>query len=232
MMAAIEGWEVWAALAAFLAVYLLVSRHLSQKRAREFEQAATLMGFSYQRYDIPVEQAEEARFHLFSQGHGKKFLNVARGSSPAGETALFDYEYTIGSGKRSRTHFQTVAQFRWPGASLPGFGLAPEHWWHKVGSVFGYQDIDFDSNPEFSKRFLLRGADEPGIRQFFTPSVISFFESLDPSKAWIWEGAGDRLLIYTLDGKVKPANLPTFLEETASAASGLRTQAPVRRMGF
>lgn len=224
-------WEIWAGMAALVVGGIALSRYLAKKRAREFEQAAMQMGFSYQ-HDMPAVEGDDASFHLFSQGHSKKFLNVARGGSAAGETALFDYAYTVGSGRNSRTYCQTVAQFRWPGASLPGFALALEHWWHKVGTAFGYQDIDFESNPEFSRRFLLRGADEPAVRQFFTPSVLAFFESRNPSETWTWEGAGDKLLIYTLDGKVKPEDLSAFLAATASAASGLRGQSSLRRMGF
>lgn len=225
-------WEILAGILGPIVFFFLLSQYLARKRAREFEQAAMQMGFAYQLQDMPVEPADEARFHLFSQGHGRKFRNVARGGSSAGEAALFDYQYTTGSGKNSRTFCQTVALFRWPGTSLPGFTLARERWWHKVGTAFGYQDIDFDSNPEFSRHFLLRGADEEGIRRFFTPPVLAFFESRDPAEAWTWEGAGDKLLIYTQNGKVKAANLPMFLQETASAASQLRSQSPARRLGF
>jgi hypothetical protein len=232
MRVPIEIWEIWAGMAALAVGGIALSRYLTRKRGREFEQAAMQMGFAYQLEDKPIEPADEARFHLFSQGHGRKFRNVARGGCSAGEVVLFDYQYTVGSGKNSHTYCQTVALFRWPGTSLPGFTLAHERWWHKVGTAFGYQDLDFDSNPEFSRRFLLRGADEEAIRQFFTPPVLAFFESRDSAEAWTWEGAGDKLLLYTQGRKVKPADLPMFLQEAASASSQLRSYSPARRLGF
>jgi hypothetical protein len=46
---------------------------------------------------------------------------------------------------------------------MPHFALRPEKAWHKIGSWFGHQDIDFDSHPRFSSTYLLRGGDESAI---------------------------------------------------------------------
>ena len=45
---------------------------------------------------------------------------------------------------------------------MPGnvvdFEMRPENLLNKIGAALGRQDIDFDSNPEFSRRYLLRGS--------------------------------------------------------------------------
>jgi hypothetical protein len=44
----------------------------------------------------------------------------------------------------------------------PGEGISP------IVSAFGYQDIDFGNRPTFSSKYLLRGPDEPSVRNLFT----------------------------------------------------------------
>ncbi len=60
---------------------------------------------------------------------------------------------------------------------LPNFTLRPENLFHKIGQVFGYQDIDFDSHPEFSKRYLLKGENESEVRSTFSADTLAFYES-------------------------------------------------------
>jgi hypothetical protein len=64
--------------------------------------------------------------------------------------------------------------------SLPEFELRSENMFHKIGKAFGCQDINFESHPEFSKRYLLRGADEEAVRTFFTPEMRVAWVSRGP----------------------------------------------------
>jgi len=41
----------------------------------------------------------------------------------------------------------------------------------------GYKDIDLEMYPDFSKKFLIMGNSESGVRSFFTQEIIHFFES-------------------------------------------------------
>ena len=47
---------------------------------------------------------------------------------------------------------------------------------HKIGQVLGYQDIDFESHPMFSQRYLVRAYDKEGVRRVFSDHVLSYFE--------------------------------------------------------
>ena len=99
--------------------------------------------------------------------------------------------------------------FHSPDLSLPSFELRPEHMFHKIGQALGYQDIDFDSHPTFSKQFLLRGPNEAAIRDFFTPELLEFFESHPGVSV---EAAGDRMIFYRASKRIKPEDVRSFME--------------------
>ena len=87
------------------------------------------------------------------------------------EFALFDYEYVVEGSESNSSYKQSVIWFHSENLCLPNFALRPENLFHKIGGVLGYQDIDFESHPKFSKTFLLRGNDEPKIRDIFKNEV-------------------------------------------------------------
>ena len=130
--------------------------------------------------------------------------------------------YSSGTGKLQRKFFpesgrlpeQTVIWFRSPQLSLPSFVMRPEHVFHKIGSAFGYQDIDFESNrtaADFSKKYLLRGGDEHAIRSLFKDNVLNFFAT-HPGRL-VLEGRDDRLILYRPAQLIRPENISVFLEE-------------------
>ncbi len=125
--------------------------------------------------------------------------------------------YSSGTGKLQkigRLPEQTVIWFRSPQLSLPSFVMRPEHVFHKIGSAFGYQDIDFESNrtaADFSKKYLLRGGDEHAIRSLFKDNVLNFFAT-HPGRL-VLEGRDDRLILYRPEQLIRPENISVFLEE-------------------
>ena len=114
----------------------------------------------------------------------------------------------------TRYTVQTVICFRSPQLSLPDFSMRPEHFFHKIGSVLGYQDIDFESHPtaaEFSKKYLLRGKDEQKIRALFTDTALTFFAA-HPDKVCV-EGSDDQLIWYQPGKIIEPEDIPGFMKE-------------------
>ena len=124
--------------------------------------------------------------------------------------AIFDYQFTTGGGKNQQTHRQTVISFKSEHLLIPDFEVRPENVFHKIGQAFGYGDIDFDSHPVFSKKFLLRGPDEPAIRELFTDEKLTFFENYLGICA---EGGADQLLFYRARKIVKPDMINEFMTE-------------------
>ena len=116
------------------------------------------------------------------------------------------------------------------GSPLPDFELSP-------GSVaLGRQDIDFETDPEFSDRYRLRGRDEDAVRRIFRAEVREFFtrpshdedfllvghevgdwRKMDlVTEGWYAESRGGWLIVYRPHPRAERAVglLPVYLEMT------------------
>lgn len=112
--------------------------------------------------------------------------------------------------------------FRFPGRALAAFEMAAQTMLDSVGTLVGFQDINFDDRPDFSKRFLLRGDSEREVRALFTPGVLHAFERLDESFDLTVEGAGDCVAVYKPNREVSPDRIQSFALQAASVAAALR----------
>lgn len=198
---------------AFLALAVVgaaISVHLEAKRRAALQEVADRLGFDFSP-GLPMGASLVAGggLELFALGYSPRVSNLIQGTVEGVQINLFDYRYTTGSGKNRHTHLQTVLRFEMPGAVLPTFILRPENFFHKIGTAFGYQDIDFPTHPAFSAKYLLRGPEEPAIRQFFTPAALEFFEG---QPQFCVEALGRHLILYRFHHRVKPENIPAFLE--------------------
>jgi len=150
---------------------------------------------------------ESISFGIFDYG---SVSNMMHGKVSNAEFAIFDHGYTSGSGDNSSTYEQTAIYFNSTNLNLPRFTLSPENLLHKIGSAFGYQDIDFPTHPEFSKRFLLRGVDETKIHALFTNKLLNFLES--QQKITI-EGGGNQLILYHDNKRIRPEEWQNFIDQ-------------------
>jgi len=194
---------------------IIVWVQYEKQRTKEFKQVAEEMGFIFypKGDDMQLHIGVTTRlsdFHLFSQGRSRKIRNMLHGVSEQLEVGIFGYQYTTGGGQSSDTVRQSVIYFRSPELNLPQFALRPENLFHNIGGVFGYQDIDFDSHPQFSKKYLLRGNDEQKVRELFATEVLGFFEGQDGIST---EGGGDQLIFYRRRKRIKPEDVRPFMEE-------------------
>ena len=189
---------------------LLLARQYEKKRTAGMRQAARALSFQFLGEHDDGLSAELAGFELFSQGRARKLCNAMRGQGSDTAVSIFDYRYTVGSGKNSQTYRQTVVAFQSQRLALPSFHLRPERWYHKISSLFGYQDIDFGDFPVFSRKYLLRAASERAVRLVFTAPVLETIEKLDGISA---EGQAERLIVYRLGRRVKPLEVKHLLEE-------------------
>lgn len=174
-----------------------MARYRAEERAQAFRQCASQLDWKFKEEDNGM-LAWLLDFKLFKQGAHKKVLPlVVIEDDDLGFTCLMDYIYTISSGKSSHTYRQTV-YFKYSKAlALPNFVMVPERWYHRVGTYFGMQDIDFPEYPEFSKHYLLRGDDEEYIRYHFNhPEMMRFFGSQD---FYSMEGMNYLLVLYVND---------------------------------
>ena len=193
-----------------------------KKRRAAFAEAAALLGLDFSPYDSGAALGLFIGFPFFCQGRGHSYSNLLRGRLDAkAEVLVLDYAYVTGSGKNRHTCRQSAAAFRAPRLALPAFELRPENILHKVGGLFGYQDIDFDASPGFSSKYLLRGKDEPAVRGLFDAAVLNHFE-LHPG--WRVEGQGEWLVVCREGRRVAAEDLRTFLDEAKTTFCAFRNR--------
>ena len=153
------------------------SMHATKKRRESMMRAAESMGLTFYPDGDPSLLSRLSTFKLFNQGRARKMKNLIQGDSGEVNIAIFDYQYTTGSGKNSSTHSQSVVALQSSQLVCPDFTMRPENMFDKIGSALGFQDIDFESHPLFSKSFVLQSSDETAIRQYLTPSLLEFFQT-------------------------------------------------------
>ncbi|NOR85498.1 hypothetical protein GQ473_05260 [archaeon] len=191
-------------------IVFLVNRS-AKKRTENLRTAAMMIGLSF------VEKAPSdfldklSGFKLFNDGYSKKATNLIEGENSGIKFSIFDYKYTVGMGKHSRTYSQSVYFAEGDKINLPIFSLAPESFFDKIGDIVGFKDIDFDNHPIFSKNYLLKGEDEMSIRNTFNENILQFFENR--KKKICVEANSNRLVIYNRSETIKPADLITFKDE-------------------
>jgi hypothetical protein len=154
-----------------------LSFYSEKKRREQMEATAQQMGLNY----LPDGDAnllgQLQDFGLFNTGRSRKMKNLIQGDSGEVKIAIFDYQYTTGSGKNSTTHKMTIAALQSSELNCPHFTMRPQSIFDRFGSMLGFQDIDFDTHPLFSKSFVLQGTDEETVRHYFKPALLTFFEN-------------------------------------------------------
>lgn len=194
---------------ALIGVIIYLAWRYERKRTEALRQVAGELGFQFAE-DDPAVMDRFGTLRLFSQGHSKKVRNVLRGTGQNAEVCILDYSYTVGGGKNRKTYRQTAVCLGSPDLQIPDFELRPEHLFHRIGGLFGYQDIDFGDYPEFSRKYLLRGTNEAAIRSVFDAAVVGHIESLD--RAYI-EGHPGQLVFYRHTKRARPEEVRGLLEE-------------------
>lgn len=175
-----------------------MARYKFDHRIKEFEACAQTLKWTYNELDEKGLIKLMLDFKLFKKGHGKKICPlIIMDEGDLEYTCVFDYAYTISSNNSRRVFRQTV-YFRYSKSlALPHFMMVPEKWYHKVGTYFGMQDIDFVEYPTFSHNYLLQGNDEDYVRHHFNhPALVKFFDQQD---FYSLEGMNYLLILYIHD---------------------------------
>ena len=198
---------------------IVIAIRQDKKRTEDLAAAAGRMNFTFAKEASPHLLSTVEHFKLFSAGHSKKIRNVFTGKAGDLDVSVFDYRYTTGGGKNSNTSRQTVMLFESDQLEFPRFALRPESVFHKIGQVFGYEDIDFATHEEFSKRYLLRGEDENAVRSTFSSAALSFYET---DRTLSTEAHGRQLIHYRARKRMAPEQLQDFITEGVRVLTLLR----------
>jgi len=190
--------------------FLIIRFKRERKRTENFQAIASELGMGFHAEGMDSVHKDHHHLRLFQRGRKQKLRNLLLTLQDDTIVAVFDYQFTTGSGKNSRTHRQTLFSFSSSKIDLPAFELRPEHVFHKIGNIFGFTDINFDSHPMFSSHYRLKGADEGAVRSYFKPDRLHYLES---QKGISMEAEKNCLIYYRASRRVKASDLHAFITE-------------------
>jgi hypothetical protein len=156
--------------------------HLAAKKRREALKAiADQAGWRFYPGRDYEHDDEYAHFEIFRRGHSRAAYNTLVGEIEIDGRSFplkagdFTYKVTSGSGKNRRT---TTHRFSYLIVHLP-FRYAPdllirrEGFFDKLAGVFGFDDIDFESE-EFSRKFHVKCTDRRFAYDVIHPRMMEF----------------------------------------------------------
>jgi hypothetical protein len=217
------------ALPFFLVIALIVAIvcgivYLVKKRRQDLELVAKQLKLEFSPKGDDSIAPMVSNLEFFMYGERCKVSNLMRGQVKRNgkpvSVAIFDYDYTIckrrgtefsfnedsvsiESNEETETFCQTVLVFYDESIDLPGFSLRPEHLWDKLANFAGYEDINFDRFPAFSKGYRLLSNQVDDIRDLFQPNLIKFYET----NKVCTEAIGPYLLVFPFPPKHQSSSL-------------------------
>ncbi len=200
-----------------------MGRRYGRRRTEGLTAIAAQLGFTFG----PKGQVipEWRRLRLFRWGGKQKRIEyVLRGRRGSAEVALFDFTIPSMSPDAGTAITRTVASFRMPGKAFPRFSLEPTSLIGRLPAwlLTPLGGVKFDSNPEFSRHFLVDSPDrkEAAIRALFTPELLNFVVSSDAAHEWAVEGEGEWLIAYrpAEQAEVMPDHYREFFDRAAAIA--------------
>ncbi len=152
-----------------------LSAHLSRRQLE-------LMVYALQnRLDyLPEEWEEHGLWEGFAATAGKNITRVSSVFVKKGEgyrLTVADLQMSSGALLTLENIDATYLRINIKGAPFPTFILGNETSLDKLVEKLGGQDIDFPDFPLFSANFLLQGADEDAIREFFNADLLRLHEA-------------------------------------------------------
>lgn len=185
---------------------------MSAKRTEALERLAFELKMSFREKDQWNLHTLLVDFKLFRRGGRKGITNIMHRADPLHNTDvyIFDYRYTISTGNSSKTFRQTVFFIHSKELGLPFFRMRPEHFFDKIGSWLGIEDIDFEDYSKFSQQYHLKGDNEDYIRYTMSDEVLKFFTV---EKKWFLEGINYYMILYQRDKQLSPAQIKVMYKK-------------------
>lgn len=182
-----------------------------QKMRRESIQGfANESGLTFWADDIEKLRTRLLDFQLFKEGRAQRAFNVLRAEAEGVSMTVFDYQFTTGSGKSQHTHRLTTLLVEADSLHLPPLTLRPENIFDSIAGVFGFRDIDFENNPEFSRGFVLKSPNEEFTRKLFDQDICQFFMA---RRDVVLESNRNRFVLYRRNKTVHPRDFKSFMAD-------------------
>lgn len=206
----------------FVAVWV-IGGALARKRREELAAWCQQHDFEFsgERYDRM--DSRYPAIQCLQNGRSRYAFNIISGTWD-GQNALlaFDYHYVTGSGKHRQTHYLSVVILGVP-FDLKPLVIRPENILDRMAAFFGYEDIDLEDSPEFSRRFHVKSPDPQWARQVLCPGLVDLL--MQSSK---YSVQMDGPLVVVWQGRQIP---PREFDEAIAFASGLVERLPQEAVG-
>jgi len=143
----------------------------ADKRRRKVAEIASRHNLFFSPKD-PYDMINAFGFDLFDFGRAKSVSNVMYGKQADRDVRAFDYRYTTGSGKNSRTYHWTCGLVTTGGATTwPHLTLGPETFFERIAQVVAGDDIDFESE-ESNRAWEVRCEDRRFASAMIDPEMM------------------------------------------------------------
>ncbi len=196
-----------------------------EERTEQLRHTAHELGMEFTQQDDYGMIALLRDFHLMGKGNRKEITNLMTYTSPMMEDRfhIFDYRYTISTGKSSHTYAQSVMFINSKRLAMPEMLMKPEHFFHRLGTWLGLeQDIDFEEHPQFSENYLLQGEDEARVRRTMNQDEVIRFFTIE--KDWCLESVGFFLIFYKDDHLIQPHEIKRLHERGMMLFENFKTE--------
>ncbi len=161
---------------------------------------------------LPEEWEEHDQWKGFPSTNGQQIERVTsvfvKKNGRGTRLTVADLRLSSGALLTLQTMENTYMRIDFNDFTMPEFTLMRETAMDRVAEALGAQDIDFDTNPEFSEKFLLQGNDEEAIRQFFVPEMLAL--NVQYPDLFI-ESRGDAVLVYSTRGLATESTIEEML---------------------
>jgi len=183
---------------------------IKRKRRGDMQQMALHLGLSFAPSNPRLLHSLN-QFHLFSTGHTRSLCNVLSGVIKEVDVNIFDFTYTLSSGNNNNTFQRSVIVFEDDNLHLPSFALMPQIHAGLFSAILNGQDFDFGEDPNFSRKFILRGPSEQAVRNLFQhPLRAAFLKS--PTVGLHVEGF-ESVVVLFVDRHVKVPSYHSLVNE-------------------
>jgi hypothetical protein len=192
-----------------------------KKRTEEIIAVASRLGWTFKKNpsETEIKTGQKQSFWnlpgsagFFFFGSPSVYSNLIKGSYKGRAWSIYDYKCIHDFGEDKKELKMTIVQAATK-KTVPDFQLSPENIRHFFENLAGYGDIDFASHPVFSKKFVLRGKDEPEIRKFFKPELLTYMEKIKPNLCIV--AGGNTLNAYLQNERIESSieDIKDFLDQ-------------------
>jgi hypothetical protein len=169
----------------------MIKGKIDEKRLQAISDYCVKNGIQYSEKLTRIPVNSKALSVMGKTGHTNEWNAEMYGNRNGFDFYIFEHYYIVGSGKHRQHVTDTICILTDNKLDLPQFYVRDEHFFYDdLGKLFGGQDINFEDDPVFSKKFILQGKSEPSIRRFFNRKIRDAFVN-NHTIGYVYEGSRD-----------------------------------------